>query len=65
MRNVTEYVGPDYESLDPALKKAMKDYLEELGINDDIMRFVESMALEQDQKLYMKWLQSSKKFLIQ
>ena len=65
LRSVKEYLGPEFESLDPALKKALTDYLADLGVNDELIGFVDAMALDQDQKLYMKWLDQSKNFLIQ
>ncbi|CAI2377803.1 unnamed protein product [Moneuplotes crassus] len=64
-RSSTRYLGPEFDSLDPSLKQALQEYLGDLGINDDIIAFVDAMALDQDQKLYMKWLQQSKDFLIQ
>lgn len=58
-------MGPEYESLDPSLKKVLFDYFQELGVNDDLINFIEVMALDQDQRMYMKWLESTKHFLIE
>jgi hypothetical protein len=65
MRSQTQYMGPGYETLDPALKKALFDYFQELGVNDDLINFIEVMSLDQDAKLYLKWLESTKNFLIE
>jgi hypothetical protein len=57
------YPGPTLESLDPSLKTAIIDYMEELGVNNELAEFIDLMALDKDQILYTKWLESTKKFL--
>ena len=57
------YSGPDYHSLDPSLKKALNDYFTELGINGELANFIDAVALDKDQKIYLKWLEDSKEFL--
>lgn len=61
-RGVKTYAGPDVNSLDPALQKALIDYFSELGINDEMANFIDAMSLDRDQQLYMKWLKDSKEF---
>jgi len=39
------------------------DYLDTLGVNEELASFVEVLSLDKDQRLYLKWLQSLNTFL--
>mmetsp|Transcript_51233 Transcript_51233/g.155124 ORF Transcript_51233/g.155124 Transcript_51233/m.155124 type:complete len:244 (+) Transcript_51233:83-814(+) len=61
--NVSSYNGPEFEDLDDKLQEAFDEYLAELGMGSDICDFVDAMALDKEQREYVRWLANSKKFL--
>ena len=57
------YTGPSFETLDERIQDNVLDYLKGLGINEDLAVFIETTSLEQESKLYLKWLRTMKDFL--
>ena len=55
-------MGPEHSTLDISVQNALDEYFKELGINDDLATFIDGMALDKDQQLYMRWLQKTKDF---
>ena len=62
-RSMGEYNGPDFTTLDERIQTSMTEYLEGFGVNEHLAAFVECMSLDKDQRLYMSWLSSLKKFI--
>ena len=55
-RSMTQYVGPDFTTLDERIQTSLSEYLEGYGINEHLAAFVECMSLDKDQRLYVRWL---------
>ena len=55
-RQIKQYAGPDFSTLDERIQTALTEYLEGFGINEHLGAFVECMSLDKDQRLYMNWL---------
>ena len=64
-RNLNNYAGPEFTTLDERIQSAMTDYLAGFGVNEHLAAFVECMSLDKDQRLYMKWLSEVKGFVNQ
>ena len=62
-RQIKQYAGPDFSTLDERIQTALSEYLEGFGINEHLGAFVECMSLDKDQRLYMSWLSSLKNFV--
>lgn len=61
--SVTSYNGPEFEDLDDKLQEAFDQYLAELGMNSEVCDFVDAMALDKEQREYVRWLKNTKAFL--
>ena len=62
-RSLGEYNGPEFTSLDKNIQTYLTEYLDGYGINEHLAAFVEVMSLDKDQRLYMRWLSSFKRFV--
>lgn len=62
-RQIKQYAGPDFSTLDERIQTALTEYLEGFGINEHLGAFVECMSLDKDQRLYMSWLSNLKNFV--
>jgi complement component 1 Q subcomponent-binding protein len=61
-KQVDMYTGPSFNSLDESLQSEFNDFLTSLGINDELMSFVNVLSVDKDQRLYLKWLKSVNNF---
>jgi complement component 1 Q subcomponent-binding protein len=61
--NVSSYNGPDFEDLDDKLQEGFDEYLAELGMSSEVCDFVDAIALDKEQREYVRWLNVTKKFL--
>jgi len=61
--NNKDYRGPDFSTLDDKLQASLIEYLQSFGVNDELGSFIESYSLDKEQRLYMGWLSSLKRFL--
>mmetsp|Transcript_146317 Transcript_146317/g.407594 ORF Transcript_146317/g.407594 Transcript_146317/m.407594 type:complete len:235 (-) Transcript_146317:172-876(-) len=61
--HVGAYNGPEFEDLDDKLQEAFDEYLAELGMSSEVCDFVDAMALDKEQREYVRWLTNAKKFL--
>merc|ERR1712073_65191 len=52
----SSYNGPEFEDLDDKLQEAFDEYLAELGMNSEICDFIDAMALDKEQREYIRWL---------
>ena len=62
-RQMKEYAGPDFSTLDERIQTSISEYLEGFGVNEHLCAFVECMSLDKDQRLYMNWLSNLKDFI--
>ncbi len=62
-RSISEYIGPDFTTLDERIQQSLTEYLQGFGVNEQLAAFVECMSLDKDQRLYMKWLSQLKDFI--
>merc|ERR1739848_49510 len=61
--SVSGYNGPDFEDLDDKLQEAFDEYLSELGMSTEVCDFVDAMALDKEQREYVRWRKTSMAFL--
>jgi len=61
--SISSYNGPEFEDLDEKLQEAFDEYLAELGMSSEVCDFVDAMALDKEQREYVRWLKSTKAFL--
>ena len=40
------------------------EFLDSLGVNEELASFVEVLSLDKDQRLYLKWLKNVNTFLL-
>ena len=62
-RQMKQYAGPDFSTLDERIQSSLTEYMEGFGINEQLCSYVECMSLDKDQRLYMRWLSSVKDFI--
>ena len=62
-RSLNTYFGPEFETLDERLQSSFYNWLESLGINEELASFIESYSLDKDQRLYYSWLKDLKSFI--
>lgn len=58
-----KYIGPEFSTLDEKLQNTFMDFFESLGINEDLINFIEVYSYDKDQRLYQKWLEDVNKFI--
>ena len=57
------YNGPDFEDLDDSLQESFDEFLAEAGINDEVCDFIDSSAVDKEQREYMRWLKNVDSFI--
>jgi complement component 1 Q subcomponent-binding protein len=57
------YTGPSFNSLDERLQSEVTDFLTTLGVNEELMSFMNVLSVDKDQRLYLKWLKNVQNFL--
>lgn len=62
-RQIQNYPGPDFSTLDERIQSSLTEYLEGFGVNEQLCSFVECMSLDKDQRLYMGWIGKLKDFI--
>jgi len=60
---VNSYNGPEFEDIDDKLQEAFDEYLAEVGMNNEVCDFIDAMALDKEQREYIRWLKISQSFL--
>ncbi|KAK5043637.1 hypothetical protein LTR84_011351 [Exophiala bonariae] len=58
-----QYYGPPVSNLDAELQLLLERYLEDRGINTELANFLPDYVEYKEQKEYVSWLQSLKKFI--
>lgn len=61
--SVTSYNGPDFEDLDDKLQESFDEYLAELGVSSEVCDFIDAMAMDKEQREYVRWLKNVQKFI--
>ena len=61
-KSVDFYTGPAFNSLDERLQSEFTDFLTSVGINEELMSFMNVMSVDKDQRLYLKWLKNVQNF---
>lgn len=54
--SISAYNGPEFEDLDDQLQTGIDEWLSALGINEELCDFVDAMAVDKEQREYMRWL---------
>jgi len=62
-RQMRQYAGPDFTTLEERIQTSLTEYLEGYGIDEHLSAFVECMSLDKDQRLYMDWLKRCQEFV--
>ena len=58
------YTGPAFNSLDERLQSEFTDFFTSVGINEELMSFMNVMSNDKDQRLYLKWLKNVQNFFV-
>uniref|UniRef100_A0A7S4T469 Mitochondrial glycoprotein domain-containing protein n=1 Tax=Alexandrium monilatum TaxID=311494 RepID=A0A7S4T469_9DINO len=61
--SVGAYNGPEFEDIDDKLQEALDEYLAEVGMNNEVCDFIDAVALDKEQREYIRWLKTAKAFL--
>jgi len=61
--DVDLYNGPIFDDLDEELRNALKDYLAERKVDDDLSYFILNFARRKEQKEYLNWLNQTLSFV--
>merc|ERR1712096_310233 len=61
--NTSGYNGPEFEDVDDKLQEAFDEYLAELGMTSELCDFIDAFALDKEQREYVRWLKTTKKFM--
>lgn len=57
------YNGPEFEDIDEKLQEVLDEYLAEAGMRSELCDFIDAMALDKEQREYIRWLKLTQKFL--
>lgn len=52
-----------FRTLDPKLQKALHEYLEARGVNDELAIFLHAYMVNKDRTELLKWLENVKSFV--
>lgn len=62
---VEGYKGPFIHTLEGTLQEALFDLLRSHGINEELAQLIQHVAVDKEQRLYMRWLKELKSFVEQ
>eukprot|EP00438_Fugacium_kawagutii_P015963 Skav227100 [mRNA] locus=scaffold199:79975:97107:+ [translate_table: standard] len=54
--SVSSYNGPEFEDVDEKLQESFDELLAEVGVNAELCDFIDAMALDKEQREYIRWL---------
>jgi len=60
--SVSAYNGPEFEDVEEKLQEALDEYLLEMGVDGSVCDFIDAMALDKEQREYVRWLKNTLKF---
>ncbi|KAG0466938.1 hypothetical protein HPP92_017941 [Vanilla planifolia] len=52
------YMGPNFKELDDELQEAIRSYLEERGVNDDLAEFLHEYMVNKDKVEFIRWMKN-------
>lgn len=55
---IKPYMGPEFRELDDELQNAVRDYLEERGVNDELAEFLHDYMINKDRSELLRWLKN-------
>merc|ERR1712100_213870 len=58
----SSYNGPEFDDIDDKLQEGLDEYLAEAGMCNEVCDFIDAMALDKEQREYMRWLKTLKSF---
>jgi len=61
--NVSSYNGPEFEDLEQKLQEGLDEYLAEVGVDGSVCDFIDAMAVDKEQREYLRWLKNILKFM--
>ncbi|CAK9020302.1 unnamed protein product [Durusdinium trenchii] len=61
--SVSSYNGPEFEDVDEKLQESFDELLAEAGVNAELCDFIDAMALDKEQREYLRWLENVKDFM--
>lgn len=61
--SISSYNGPEFEDIDEKLQEGFDEYLADMGVSTEVCDFVDAMALDKEQREYIRWLKVTKAFL--
>ncbi len=61
-RVVNYYTGPSFTHLDERLQNELNDFFASVGLNEELVSFINVLSLDKDQRLYLKWLKNLDRF---
>ncbi len=56
------YSGPQFNSLDERLQSEFTDFMTSVGVNEELMSFINVLSVDKDQRLYAGWLKNVNNF---
>ncbi|CAJ1328532.1 unnamed protein product [Effrenium voratum] len=59
----SSYNGPEFEDIDEKLQESLDELLSEVGMNSELCDFIDAMALDKEQREYIRWLRNVKGFM--
>nr|XP_010942138.1 uncharacterized protein At2g39795, mitochondrial [Elaeis guineensis] len=57
------YMGPDFKELDEELGSAVREFLEERGVNDDLAEFLHGYMANKDKTELLRWLRNVESYV--
>jgi len=61
--SMSSYNGPEFEDLDEKLQESIDEWLSSLGFNAEVCDFIDTMALDKEQREYVGWLSNLNKIV--
>ncbi|CAE7620617.1 exgA [Symbiodinium sp. CCMP2456] len=61
--SMSAYNGPEFEDIDEKLQESLDELLAEAGISTELCDFIDAMALDKEQREYIRWLSNLKEFM--
>lgn len=61
--SASAFNGPEFDDLDDKLQEAFDEYLAEVGMSVEVCDFVDAMALDKEERDYIRWLKTAKSFV--
>lgn len=63
LQTTEEYIGPEFSTLDERLQENFIEFIESLGINEELTNFIQVFSYDKDQRLYQKWINDVNRFI--